>query len=150
MSDRGGAARAGSQGEAKAEPTNEPTSDRQRGGREGQRTEDRPSEVDVRADADARDADEDADGDTDVPDVGSWALVFGLASVAWAIAILVPHELALPSWPAASVGVLAIVVARFPGRALPRALGSFLGLFGCGVGMAKIAILWGVLELLGG
>ncbi len=73
----------------------------------------------------------------------------GLLSFAWAVTILVPGAPDLPAWPAASLGVFALVAARLPGRALPRGLGAFLGVLGLVVGVAKIAALWGFLDLLG-
>ena len=72
----------------------------------------------------------------------------GLASVGWAVAILIPGGPDLPAWPAASVGIFAMVFARAPGRALLRGGGAFLGLVGLLVGLAKILALWGVLGLL--
>lgn len=76
-------------------------------------------------------------------------LVLGLASASWAVAILLPTMRDLPAWPAASAGVFALVLARMPGRALPRGIGAFLGLLGLLIGLLEIAALWGVLELLG-
>ena len=76
------------------------------------------------------------------------SLGLGLASIGWAVAILLPEGPDLPAWPAASVGIFALVFARAPGRALLRGAGAFLGLVGLLVGVAKILALWGVLELL--
>jgi hypothetical protein len=73
----------------------------------------------------------------------------GMMSSSWALAILVPDGPDLPAWPAASLGVFALLAARLPGRAWPRGLGAFLGLLGLLVGLAKIAALWGLLDLLG-
>lgn len=79
-----------------------------------------------------------------------WAsLGLGVISSGWAALIVLPAGSGLPAWPAASVGVFALVAARLPGRAWPRGLGSFLGLVGLVVGLVKIAALWGLLELLG-
>ena len=63
--------------------------------------------------------------------------------------MLLPQLGDLPAWPAASVGVFALVFARAPGRALPRGLGAFLGVLGLLAGIAKILALWGVVKLLG-
>lgn len=80
----------------------------------------------------------------------SWlCLLTGLASVAWAALILIPDVADLPAWPAASLGVFAMVFARLPGRALARGVGAFLGVVGFLVGLGKIVALWGLLELLG-
>jgi len=72
----------------------------------------------------------------------------GVFSLAWAVAILVPDAPDWPAWPAASTGLFALVLARAPGRALPRALGAFFGLLGLLVGVGKILVLWGLLGLL--
>ncbi len=82
-------------------------------------------------------------------DWGLLALVAGLLSVAWAVAILVPTSANLPAWPAASIGIFALVFARAPGRPVFRGLGAFLGAVGLLVGVGKILALWGLLELLG-
>jgi hypothetical protein len=82
-------------------------------------------------------------------DWGLFALIAGLASVTWAVIILVPDLAQLPAWPAASIGIFALVFARAPGRPLLRGLGAFLGLLGLLVGVGKIVALWGLLELLG-
>ncbi|MFV8756015.1 hypothetical protein ACNOYE_36145 [Nannocystaceae bacterium ST9] len=80
----------------------------------------------------------------------SWpSLGLGLVSAAWAITIVVPGAPDLPAWPAASVGVFALLAARLPGRAWPRGLGAFLGFVGIVIGLAKIAALWGFLDLFG-
>lgn len=76
------------------------------------------------------------------------SLVCALFSVGWAVAILLPSVGDLPAWPAASVGIFALVFARAPGRPLLRGLGAFLGLAGLLVGVGKILALWGLLELL--
>ncbi|MCA9685695.1 MAG: hypothetical protein KC431_25335 [Myxococcales bacterium] len=90
------------------------------------------------------------DGDEKGRDWGWLALVCGLASLAWAVTILLPQTSAdLPAWPAASVGVFALIFSRLPGRALPRGLGAFAGAVGLLVGVGKILALWGLLELLG-
>lgn len=81
-------------------------------------------------------------------DLGWLSLVFGLASATWAALTVLPSVGDLQAWPAASLGVVAVAFARFPGRALPRGLGAFLGVVGFVVGCAKILALWGVLELL--
>jgi hypothetical protein len=73
----------------------------------------------------------------------------GLFSVGWAIAIVLPEVRDLPAWPAASVGIFALVCARAPGRPLLRGLGAFLGVLGLLVGAGKILALWGLLEFLG-
>jgi hypothetical protein len=83
-------------------------------------------------------------------DFGWLCLGLGLFSIGWAIAIMLPDVRDLPAWPAASVGVFALVLARAPGRALLRGLGAFLGLLGLLVGVGKILALWGLLEFLGG
>jgi hypothetical protein len=83
-------------------------------------------------------------------DFGWLCLATGLFSVGWAVAILLPDVRDLPAWPAASVGIFALVFARAPGRALLRGLGAFLGVLGLLVGVGKILALWGLLELLGG
>jgi hypothetical protein len=83
-------------------------------------------------------------------DFGWLCLACGLFSVGWAIAILLPDVRDLPAWPAASVGIFALVFARAPGRALMRGLGAFLGVLGLIVGIGKIVALWGLLEFLGG
>ncbi len=80
-----------------------------------------------------------------------WAalsLAAGLFGVAWAVAILVPDGLDLPAWPAASVGIFALLFARAPGPALLRGIGACLGFLGLLVCGAKILALWGFLELL--
>lgn len=80
----------------------------------------------------------------------SWlSLILGVLASTWALVIVVPEGPALPAWPAASLGVFALVTARLPGRAWPRGLGAFLGVLGVLVGVAKIAALWGLLDLLG-
>lgn len=81
-------------------------------------------------------------------DWGLLSLVAGLFSFGWAVAILLPDVRDLPAWPAASVGIFALMFARAPGRALPRGLGAFLGFIGLAVGAGKILALWGLLELL--
>ena len=82
-------------------------------------------------------------------DWGVPTLGCGLLSVAWAVAILVPNGADLPAWPAASIGIFALIFARAPGRPLLRGLGAFLGVLGLLVGVGKILALWGLLELLG-
>ncbi len=85
-------------------------------------------------------------------DWGIWSLICGVLSLAWAALILVPELPGLPNlpaWPAASVGIFALVFARAPGRPVLRGLGAFLGLLGLLVGVGKILALWGLLELLG-
>ncbi|WP_106395314.1 hypothetical protein [Enhygromyxa salina] len=81
-------------------------------------------------------------------DWSALSLAAGLFSVAWAVAIVLPSAPNLPAWPAASVGILALVFSRAPGRPLLRAIGAFLGLGGVLVGLGKILALWGLLELL--
>jgi hypothetical protein len=81
-------------------------------------------------------------------DLGWLSLVTGLFSVGWAVAILLPGVRDLPAWPAASVGIFALVFARAPGRALLRGVGAFLGFVGLLVGVGKILALWGLLQLL--
>jgi hypothetical protein len=76
------------------------------------------------------------------------ALVCGLISAGWAIAILLPNVADLPAWPAASVGIFAIVFARAPGRAFVRGFAAFLGFLGLLVGLGKILALWGLLHVL--
>lgn len=79
----------------------------------------------------------------------SWlCLAAGLFSIGWAVAILVPEVRDLPAWPAASVGIFALVFARAPGRPLLRGVGAFLGFVGMLVGVGKILALWGLLQLL--
>jgi hypothetical protein len=93
------------------------------------------------------------DGRTDAGqrfDFGWLCLALGLFSVGWAVAIVLPDVRDLPAWPAASVGIFALVFARAPGRPLLRGLGAFLGLLGLLVGVGKILALWGLLEFLGG
>jgi hypothetical protein len=82
-------------------------------------------------------------------DWGVLSLLCGLLSLAWAVAILVPGVADLPAWPAASVGIFALIFSRAPGHPVLRGLGAFLGLLGLLVGVAKIFALWGLLELLG-
>lgn len=97
--------------------------------------------------------DVDADGQTAHGagvDFGWLCLAAGLFSVGWAVAIVLPDMRDLPAWPAASVGIFALVFARAPGRALLRGLGAFLGVLGLIVGIGKIVALWGLLEFLGG
>ena len=77
------------------------------------------------------------------------ALACGLGSAGWAVAVLLPNVADLPAWPAASVGIFAIVFARAPGRPLIRGFAAFLGVLGLLVGIGKILALWGLLELLG-
>ncbi|PRQ06370.1 hypothetical protein [Enhygromyxa salina] len=80
-----------------------------------------------------------------------WSLLSlgaGLFSVGWAAAILWPSVGDLPAWPAASVGIFALMFARAPGRPLLRGLGAFLGALGLIVGAGKILALWGLLELI--
>jgi hypothetical protein len=80
----------------------------------------------------------------------SWlSSILGLFSATWAVLIVIPEGPELPAWPAASVGVFALLAARLPGRAWPRGLGAFLGVVGLLVGLAKIAALWGFLDLIG-
>jgi hypothetical protein len=81
-------------------------------------------------------------------DFGLLSMIAGLFSVAWAVAILLPDVRDLPAWPAASVGIFALMFAGGPGRALTRGIGAFLGLIGLIVGAGKILALWGLLELL--
>jgi hypothetical protein len=82
-------------------------------------------------------------------DLGALPLAAGMLACAWAVAIMLPDVRDLPAWPAASLGVVALVCARLlPGRALPRGLGAFLGLFGLLIGLAKIFALWGLLHIL--
>lgn len=81
-------------------------------------------------------------------DWGLMSLIAGVFSFAWAVAILLPEVRDLPAWPAASVGIFALMFARAPGRALSRGLGAFLGFVGLVVGAGKILALWGLLELL--
>jgi hypothetical protein len=95
----------------------------------------------------------DADGQTGLDRGADWSwlcLASGLFSVGWAVAIVLPDMRDLPAWPAASVGIFALVFARAPGRALLRGLGAFLGVLGLLVGIGKIVALWGLLEFLGG
>ncbi|HLT37820.1 MAG TPA: hypothetical protein VK034_16125 [Enhygromyxa sp.] len=82
-------------------------------------------------------------------DWSALALLCGLFSAGWAIAVLLPNMTDLPAWPAASVGIFAIVFARAPGRPLIRGFAAFLGVLGLLVGLGKILALWGLLELLG-
>jgi hypothetical protein len=82
-------------------------------------------------------------------DLGGLALGLGLVASVWALLIVVPAGPALPAWPAASVGVLALFVSRLPGRAWARGLGAFLGVLGIVVGLVKIAALWGLVKLIG-
>ncbi|EDM75383.1 hypothetical protein PPSIR1_10270 [Plesiocystis pacifica SIR-1] len=92
--------------------------------------------------------------DAGAPETGtgrdwSWiSLVLGLAALAWAVMILLPSVRPLPAWPAASVGVFAMILARLPGRALPRAIGAFAGFVAFLVGALQIAALWGLVEIL--
>ncbi|GEM_PF-2378215 len=80
----------------------------------------------------------------------SWlSLGCGVASAIWAGIVLSPSTGSLPAWPAASVGLFALVFARLPGRALARGAGAFLGAVGMLVGLGKILALWGLLELTG-
>lgn len=80
----------------------------------------------------------------------SWlSLILGVLSSTWAVLILIPEGPALPAWPAASLGVFALLTARLPGRAWPRGVGAFLGVLGLLVGVVKIAALWGFLDLIG-
>ncbi|MFO7561222.1 MAG: hypothetical protein R6X02_01160 [Enhygromyxa sp.] len=81
-------------------------------------------------------------------DWGGLALACGLLSAGWGVAVLLPSSGDLPAWPAASVGIFAIVFARAPGRALLRGLAAFLGVLGLLIGFGKILALWGLLELL--
>jgi hypothetical protein len=86
--------------------------------------------------------------DTVRRDWGALALACGVVSAGWGVAVLLPSVDNLPAWPAASVGIFAIVLARAPGRPLLRGLAAFLGLLGLLVGVGKILALWGLLELL--
>lgn len=81
-------------------------------------------------------------------DWSALCLTAGVFSLGWAVAILTPSGPDLPAWPAASVGIFALVFARAPGRALLRGAGAFFGLIGLLAGLAKILALWGLLELL--
>lgn len=74
------------------------------------------------------------------------ALALGLAATGWTLASWGP--LTLPAWPAGSLGVLALAFAWPRGRALPRAIGAFLGLLGILGAAAQIAAIWGVAALL--
>lgn len=85
---------------------------------------------------------------TPVRDWSVLALVCGLISASWAVAIVLPNVADLPAWPAASVGIFAIVFSRVPGRALPRGAAAFLGFVGLLIGLGKILALWGLLELM--
>lgn len=80
--------------------------------------------------------------------LGGLALGLGLVASAWALLIVVPGGPSLPAWPAASVGVFAVLASRLPGRAWARGLGSFLGVIGILVGLVKIAALWGLVKLI--
>jgi hypothetical protein len=90
----------------------------------------------------------DSDPQPGTRDWGVLALACGVVSAGWAVAVLLPSVGNLPAWPAASVGIFAIVFARAPGRPLLRGLAAFLGLLGLLVGLGKILALWGLLELL--
>lgn len=76
-------------------------------------------------------------------------LACGGISLGWVLVGLHPG-LALPAWPAASCGILALALAFPPGRALPRGVGAFLGLWGLVAGLARIGLLWGLARTLGG
>jgi hypothetical protein len=81
-------------------------------------------------------------------DWSALALGCGLVSAGWGIAVLLPNVADLPAWPAASVGIFAIVFSRAPGRPLARGFAAFLGVLGLLVGIGKILALWGLLEIL--
>ena len=81
-------------------------------------------------------------------DLSALSLVAGALSLAWGVAIFLPQVRDLPAWPAASVGVVAIALARAPGRALWRGLGAFLGFLGILAGVAQLLAKWGILELI--
>lgn len=81
-------------------------------------------------------------------DLSALSLVAGALSLAWGIAIFLPLVRDLPAWPAASVGVIAIALARVPGRALWRGLGAFLGFLGILAGVAQLLAMWGILKLI--
>lgn len=74
----------------------------------------------------------------------------GVLSLGWAIVILLPDVRDLPAWPAASVGILALILGRLPGRVLARGVGMFMGLIGLLIGVTKIGALWGLLRILNG
>jgi len=82
-------------------------------------------------------------------DLGSLSLPVGVVSLGWGVALLIPSLPALPAWPAASLGIIALALARVPGRALPRGLGAFTGVLGLLLGTLEILALWGIVELLG-
>jgi hypothetical protein len=90
----------------------------------------------------------DAEAAEQVRDWSAVSLLCGLLSLGWAVVILLPDVANLPAWPAASVGIFALIAAGAPGRPLLRGLGAFLGLVGLLVGLGKILALWGLLELL--
>jgi hypothetical protein len=68
------------------------------------------------------------------------------ASVLWLVVALMPAG--LPAWPSVSLGVLALLAARAPGRALPRGAGAFLGLAGIVGGAVQIGAVWGLASVL--
>ena len=77
--------------------------------------------------------------------LGAFALLLGLFSATWAVVTWLPTE--VPAWPAASAGLVGLALARYPGHALFRGLGAVLCLGGALGGLAKIAALWGIAEL---
>ena len=82
------------------------------------------------------------------PDLSALCLLAGVASLGWGVAIYLPSVPDAPAWPAATLGVAAIVLSRLPGRALPRGLGTFMGVLGFLAALAQLVALWGLLELL--
>lgn len=82
------------------------------------------------------------------PDLSALCLLAGVASLGWGVAIYLPAVPDAPAWPAATLGVAALVLARLPGRPLPRGLGSFMGVLGFLAALAQLLALWGLLELL--
>ena len=78
-------------------------------------------------------------------DLGS--LICGSSAAGWSATSML--GVALPAWPAASLGLFARLLAWPTGRAAPRAIGAFLGLVGLVIAALQIAVLWGVLGGLG-
>lgn len=87
------------------------------------------------------------EADAPAPWMDLAALLCGVGAAGWSATSML--GMALPAWPAASLGLLALLFAWPRGRAAPRALGAFLGLIGLVIAALQIAVLWGVAGGLG-
>ncbi|GEM_PF-3626457 len=80
-------------------------------------------------------------------DWGTPTALLGITALGWGIACILP--LGLPAWPAASTATITLIVSRKGGSPLPRALGTFCAFIAITLGIVKIAMLYGILQLLG-